>query len=242
MLRGDDDPTTLRMYVKDRSGISEITVEGANFLEVKKRFLSYLDYVYRDEKYVSITLEVISKFSRTKRVFERISYDDAKEKIVEFLRYVYNIESFEDEYYYKYPEYDYYDVKRDLKSELKSEVREESEISRTRYFAEDFDIEADIENKTRQKIFAPWLKKYNLKNLSIKDKVFLLLKYNHPNEWVRSQDLKIEYEFIYKEKIKLSSLSTYLARFYEEGLLERRGSRAQREYRLISEKANAVKI
>ncbi len=228
MFSEQDDPTTLRMYVKDRSGISEITVEGANFLEVKKRFLSYLEYIYQDEKYVSITIEVVSKFSKIKRVFERISYSDAREKIIDFLRYVYNFEPIDEEYYYKYPEHEYYDEIRDIKEE---DVRE---IKR--------DLKNEIKDTTQATEFAPWLKKYNLKNLSIKDKVLLLLKHNHPNEWVRSQDLKLEYEFIYREKIKLSSLSTYLARFYEEGLLERRGSRAQREYRLISEKANAVKI
>ncbi len=241
MLRGDDDPITLRMLVKDRGGVSEVIVEGVNFLEAKKRFLSYLDYIYRDEKYVSITLEVINKFSKTKRVFERISYNDAKDKIIDFLKYAYNIESFTDteEYYYKYPEYDYYDEIKDIKGDIR-DIK--SDIKDIKEEMEDFEVESESEDKSRQKLFAPWLRKYNLKNLSIKDKVFLLLKYNHPNEWVRSQDLKIEYEFIYREKIKLSSLSTYLARFYEEGLLERRGSRAQREYRLITEKANAVKI
>lgn len=76
-----------------------------------------------------------------------------------------------------------------------------------------------------------WLTQYDIENLSQKDKLLLLLKHNHPNEWVRSQHLKEEYEIIYGEKINLSSVSTYLARFYESGLADRRGSRAQREYK-----------
>jgi hypothetical protein len=78
-----------------------------------------------------------------------------------------------------------------------------------------------------------WLMDYNLDSLSQKDKVYLLLRKNHPGEWVTSTDLQEEYESIYGERIKLSSISTYLARFYEHGAVERRGSRAQREYKLI---------
>lgn len=77
-----------------------------------------------------------------------------------------------------------------------------------------------------------WLVGTDLTSLSQKDKLFLILRNNHPNQWVRSQDLKIEYQEIFGEEIKLSSLSTYLGRHYAEGALERKGSRAQREYRL----------
>lgn len=80
-----------------------------------------------------------------------------------------------------------------------------------------------------------WIGEYDLENLSQKDKVYLLLRKNHPVEWVKSPDLQIEYEDTYGESIKLSSLSTYLARFYEHGAVERRGSRAQREYKMIEE-------
>ena len=78
-----------------------------------------------------------------------------------------------------------------------------------------------------------WIGEHDLLNLSQKDKVYLLLKKGHPAEWVRSQDLRAEYEEVYGETIKLSSLSTYLYRFYEHGALDRRGSRAQREYLLL---------
>jgi hypothetical protein len=45
--------------------------------------------------------------------------------------------------------------------------------------------------------------------------------------------MKEEYEQVWGDEIKLSSVSTYLARFHEEGRMERKGSRAQREYRFF---------
>ncbi|MEE8401957.1 MAG: hypothetical protein V3R86_07365, partial [Candidatus Hydrothermarchaeaceae archaeon] len=77
-----------------------------------------------------------------------------------------------------------------------------------------------------------WLGKYDLDDLTQMEKVFLLLKHDHETGWIKSQDLKEEYEIMYGERIKLSSISTYLARLYEKGNLERKGSRAQREYQL----------
>ncbi|MFQ6050202.1 MAG: hypothetical protein ACE5K4_00750 [Candidatus Hydrothermarchaeota archaeon] len=74
-----------------------------------------------------------------------------------------------------------------------------------------------------------------LKNMSRKEKLFLLLREMHPNEWVKSQQLKREYINIFEEDLPLSSVSTYLARLHKDGFVERRGSRAQREYRLVSE-------
>jgi hypothetical protein len=77
-----------------------------------------------------------------------------------------------------------------------------------------------------------WLGRYELEDLTQIEKTFILLKHNHEKGWVKSQNLKEEYEIMYGERIKLSSLSTYLARLYEKGSLERKGSRAQRVYRM----------
>ncbi len=99
---------------------------------------------------------------------------------------------------------------------------------------EGYEVEAHAPRTRFKPEYIPeWLMVYDVNNLSQKEKVFLLLKNNHSNEWMRSQDLMVEYEEVYGESIKLSSLSTYLARFYEEGSLERMGSRAQREYKLL---------
>jgi hypothetical protein len=75
--------------------------------------------------------------------------------------------------------------------------------------------------------------------LTQKDKVFLLLKHGHLDSWVRSQDIQKEYEIVYGDEIQLSSVSTYLARYFNQGYLERRGSRAQREYKLPADKVEA---
>lgn len=102
----------------------------------------------------------------------------------------------------------------------------------------------DYEEKGYRSKFTPeyvpgWIGEQDIENLSYKDKVFLLLEKNHANDWVKSQDLQREYEDVYGESIKLSSVSTYLARFFDQGALERRGSRAQRMYKLSKESAVA---
>ena len=101
------------------------------------------------------------------------------------------------------------------------------------YVFRDEDYEKPYTSEFKPDYMPSWLVDYNLDSLSQKDKVYLLLRKNHPGEWVTSTDLQEEYESVYGEKIKLSSISTYLARFYEHGAVERRGSRAQREYKLI---------
>lgn len=78
-----------------------------------------------------------------------------------------------------------------------------------------------------------WIGEYNLEDLSQKEKLYILLEREHKGDWVRSQDIKEEYERIYGEEIKLSSVSTYLSRFHDQGAMARKGSRAQREYRLF---------
>ena len=70
------------------------------------------------------------------------------------------------------------------------------------------------------------------KSISKKEKLSVLLREMHQNEWVKSQNLKSEYTSVYGEDLPLSSVATYLARLHEDGLLERRGTRAQREYKL----------
>ena len=92
----------------------------------------------------------------------------------------------------------------------------------------------EVETSQLAKLWKPeWLPpEHELRNLSQKEKLWLLIQNDHANDWVISQNLKREYEAIFGEEIKLTAVSTYLARFYEEKLIERRGSRAQREYRL----------
>ncbi len=89
-----------------------------------------------------------------------------------------------------------------------------------------------------EEIFKPefvpeWIGEYDVHNLSQKDKLYILLEREHKGQWVRSQDIREEYEQIWGDEIKLSSVSTYLARFHEQGQMQRQGSRAQREYKLF---------
>ncbi len=108
------------------------------------------------------------------------------------------------------------------------------------YVFRDEDYEKSYSPEFKPEYMPSWLVEYNLDNLSQKDKVYLLLRKNHPSEWVKSTDLQEEYENIFGEEIKLSSISTYLARFYEHGAVERRGSRAQREYKLIEAEEGSI--
>lgn len=90
-----------------------------------------------------------------------------------------------------------------------------------------------------EKLFKPefvpeWIGEYDIHSMSQKEKLYIILEKEHnEGEWVKSQDLKEEYHQIWGDIIKISSVSTYLARFHEQGKMERKGSRAQREYRLF---------
>ncbi len=116
-----------------------------------------------------------------------------------------------------------------------NKVKEDAITHISNYRPETFDALAEHEQATpefKPEYLPTWLLGTNLTDLSQKEKVFLILRNNHANQWVKSQDLKVEYRDIFGEEIKLSSLSTYLARYHVEGALERKGSRAQREYML----------
>lgn len=75
----------------------------------------------------------------------------------------------------------------------------------------------------------------DLEDLSIKDKLMILIrqiKYG----WFTSRDIQELFTNEYGEEVKISTMSTYLSRLFEEGILDRRGSRKQREFQLISDK------
>jgi len=68
-------------------------------------------------------------------------------------------------------------------------------------------------------------------SLSVRERLELFLKYEYPYVWFTSSDIKNHYERIY-DPISISTVSTYLARMCNRGILERRGNRMQREYRV----------
>lgn len=67
-------------------------------------------------------------------------------------------------------------------------------------------------------------------DLTIKERLESFLRFDYPRTWFTSLEAKENYERMYGERINLSTVSTYLARMYRNGTLERRGSRRQREY------------
>ena len=69
--------------------------------------------------------------------------------------------------------------------------------------------------------------------LTIKERLELFLRYDYPRVWFTSLDVKRQYEKIFDDKINLSTVSTYLARMYRNNILERRGNRTQREYKIV---------
>jgi hypothetical protein len=68
--------------------------------------------------------------------------------------------------------------------------------------------------------------------LTIKDRLKLFLKFEYPTTWFGTIDVKGRYEKQYGEEIKISTVSTYLSRLHNEGFLERRGNKIEREYRI----------
>jgi hypothetical protein len=68
-------------------------------------------------------------------------------------------------------------------------------------------------------------------SLTIREKLEMVvnqIKYG----WFTSDHIRELYQYHFHEEIKPSTVSTYLARMFKENSLERRGSRARREYRL----------
>ena len=63
------------------------------------------------------------------------------------------------------------------------------------------------------------------------DKLRFVLNRKFPMGWFTSQDAMIAYEDVFNEPLGLSTVSTYLARFVEQGALVRAGSSAMRRYR-----------
>jgi hypothetical protein len=64
------------------------------------------------------------------------------------------------------------------------------------------------------------------------DRLEHFIKYEFTNTWFASQELRERYETV-ADDIKLSTVSTYLSRMNRDGLLEKRGNRNNRQYRLI---------
>jgi len=89
---------------------------------------------------------------------------------------------------------------------------------------------------------------YEGEDLTIKERVASFLRYDEraPKGWFTSSQLRRIYEEVFGENVRLSTVSTYLSNMYSGGILERKGSRAMRQYRLFHtesmETASAVDV
>jgi len=65
------------------------------------------------------------------------------------------------------------------------------------------------------------------------DKLCLFLKKRFPFAWFSSRDVQKLYEQEFHEPLNLSTVSTYLARMTERGLLIKKGASNNRRYKMI---------
>ena len=71
--------------------------------------------------------------------------------------------------------------------------------------------------------------------LTIKERLASFLQYDPhaPPDWFTSSQIQRIYEKTFEESVRLSTISTYLAKLHAEGILEWKGSRARRQFRVV---------
>jgi hypothetical protein len=74
-----------------------------------------------------------------------------------------------------------------------------------------------------------------ISELSKQDKVRLLVEKNFPIVWFSSRDVQNLYEKDLKEPINLSTVSTYLSRMADRGLLASSSASNKRRYRIVTQ-------
>ena len=101
------------------------------------------------------------------------------------------------------------------------------------------DNSSDPENQSKTPNHTPDNSKDDLDSKSIREKLELIvnqIKYG----WFTSDHVKELYQNQFHEEIKPSTVSTYLARLFNENSLERRGSRAKHEYQLVEKQVTPI--
>jgi len=73
---------------------------------------------------------------------------------------------------------------------------------------------------------------HNYSSGTLMDRLESFIRYEFSNTWFTTQELREKYETV-ADDIKLSTVSTYLSRMNRDGLLDKRGNRNNRQYRLI---------
>ncbi len=69
---------------------------------------------------------------------------------------------------------------------------------------------------------------------TLMDRLERFIRFEFPSNWFTSQELRERYETV-ADDIKLSTVSTYLSRMNRDNLLERKGNRNNRQYKLVEE-------
>jgi hypothetical protein len=67
---------------------------------------------------------------------------------------------------------------------------------------------------------------------TLMDRLESFIRHEFTNTWFTTQELRERYETV-ADDIKLSTVSTYLSRMNHDGLLDKRGNRNNRQYRLM---------
>ena len=69
---------------------------------------------------------------------------------------------------------------------------------------------------------------------TLRDRLENFIRYEFPDNWFSSQQLRERYETV-ADDIKLSTVSTYLSRMCHDNILEKKGNRNNRRYRLFKD-------
>lgn len=97
-------------------------------------------------------------------------------------------------------------------------------------------LDSETKVSSERSVSVPYI---DLDSLSMKEKVEIVILKYFKHGWFTSNDVQEQYTNLFKEELPLSTISTYLARIYEDGkqsILERTGTRKQYRYRLRTEK------
>lgn len=70
------------------------------------------------------------------------------------------------------------------------------------------------------------------------DKVRLVAEKKFPINWFSSRDIQVSYEEHFNEPIRLSTVSTYLSRLADRGVLTKDNTSKQRHYRNITSRSD----
>lgn len=81
-----------------------------------------------------------------------------------------------------------------------------------------------------------------ISELSKIDKIYLVVEKSFPIGWFSSRDIQSAYEQEFKEPISLSTVSTYLSRMADRGILTKNRTSNRLRYRIITEVSKVTRF